>query len=210
MSAVNTPLRHVLSKSVHRAIREHAQDSPTSPLDLRLSPVIRRSYSDPAHDRKATTKLMADQSFAGPSVKQAAAVPLAIEPKPTFMATIYESAKKFQQLRENQLEGSSGAVDESIATNVDGVDGECPETGEKHNQPAENEGTTTDEVWYTPNEFPAVINYNSSDEVSFFLHGHSPMPLIVTRSLLLLLLGNTDRTSNTTMARSSSIHTLQN
>lgn len=47
-----TPLRQIMSKSIQRAIREHAVDSSSpdpqrSPMDLRSSPVIRRCNSDP-------------------------------------------------------------------------------------------------------------------------------------------------------------------
>lgn len=54
-----TPLRQIMSKSIQRALREHAGASPDpqrSPMDLRSSPAIRRCNSDPPQTNGSSYK----------------------------------------------------------------------------------------------------------------------------------------------------------
>lgn len=168
MPIAATPLRHVLSKSIQRAIREHGVASPTSPLDLRLSPVIRRTNSDPVSSRTSTRIDL-----------------LQLQPKSVqrgrlnFLATVYESAKNFQEIRSgnvavvfetiDSIENASETEDkpqEKIAT--------CDETSESFACPkgastsveefidSNDEDGAFHETWHTPKEYPS-INYSAED-----------------------------------------------
>lgn len=95
------------------------------------------------------------------------------EARPTFLETVYECAKDFQRMRDGhseavaetdhpdgQAEGGAKEYAETSAT-------KCQETGEK--LAAECAGSETqakDDIWYTPNEFPAITYEAEEFEVS--------------------------------------------
>lgn len=172
MPSTATPLRHVLSKSILRAIRERAGDTPGSPLDLRLSPVIRRSYSDPVRNRTGNSKIeqLQEHAHCDLPVKSSSIV---IEARPTFLATVYESAKNFQQLRSGDYETVAEGYEMAESAPHDEVDiKNMSRVGEQTalkddaetDKPQQNADGIhgKDDIWYTPNEFPP-ITYNAEE-----------------------------------------------
>lgn len=150
MPAAVTPLRHVLSKSIQRAIREHGVASPTSPLDLRLSPVIRRSNSDPLSGRpNARADLLQLQLK---SVQKG---------RLNFLATVYESARNFQEIRNGNGASIFKAIDSIESVNA------TPEKAKVEIVTCNSTGNSDDaadvhDIWHTPNECPSN-KYSSGD-----------------------------------------------
>lgn len=149
-------------------------DSPGSPLDLRLSPVVRRGHSDPGHNRAAKPNI----SRYHDRTKQPQE---ASEARPTFMQTVQETAKSFQQLRENKLEPltNSGEASAPQLTITDDFKAECQEPREEIsstvNEKDDEEHDETNnnakgDVWFTPSEYPAA-NLNI-EEVRFIILSH--------------------------------------
>lgn len=92
LSSTATPLRQVMSKSIQRAILEHASNSPKSPLDLRMSPVIRRTDFDKiSSPKRHSMKYQRDENT---TPERSAVKRRSIEMKTSSMLeTVYESAR---------------------------------------------------------------------------------------------------------------------
>lgn len=159
-----TPLRQVLSKSLHRALREQMAASPTSPLDLRLSPVIRRTNSDPTQQtHRYHYKATLQQSNLLVQVGSLST----LDQRPKFLETVYEAAVNFKQLRCSsvipaldiprnppQPKQLINSMTISADTNQDVADDE---------ENCLDNGAATSDVWHTPSEFPSLFKPVSTD-----------------------------------------------
>lgn len=165
MSIAATPLRQVLSKSIHRALREQVAGSPTSPLDLRLSPAIRRN-SDPIlqghkFHSKTATQLANKLGHQGtlPNLDQ----------QTNFLEIVYETAKNYGEVRsgssKSQLDvpGKAPKGNPSIESSV-----KQTATDQGHADITDDDQDQADlgaaaEDWHTPSEFPDHFQPSSSE-----------------------------------------------
>lgn len=164
-----TPLRQVLSKSLHRALREQIAGSPTSPLDLRMSPVIRRTNSDPVqqahrHHFKATLQQPSQLVQVG-SLSN-------LDQRPKFLETVYEAATNYKELRSGSAKPALDIPHKppqhkppqpkqlinSIAATA-AINQDIAENEEDHL----DDGAAAAEVWHTPSEFPSYFKPGSTD-----------------------------------------------
>ena len=140
-----TPLRQVMSMSIQRAIREHGQmsgivSSPKSPLDLRLSPVIRRSQSDPSPQKFSQTPSLAPPSpgrymaSVRGKIERSMSAKDANKQKGYLLETVYETAKTYE-----------------ASPKADCSDGQhCKTPKSVH----DDHNTSHNDIWFTPYDQP--------------------------------------------------------
>lgn len=143
-----TPLRQVMSKSIQRAIREHAavvnvtgagaigRYSPISPLDLRMSPVIRRYQRETLKQQQRLHQQKSSSPDTPDSGHESVKTPLSVEEIPTKkplssgsrrksdhftdLETVYESTKNTEATKDecdNQNEINKHLEVNRISTN---------------------------------------------------------------------------------------------
>lgn len=180
MPIAATPLRQVMSKSIQRAIREHVgtERYTKSPLDLRMSPVVRRSsienHSPSKRISDKLTKVMMDENRT-PEMAKSNRKRRSIELRSgSVLETVYETAKatdiaddcENQNDTNNRIEAYP--KEKTVATNKSNAIGESvnflsTETpvGGAINTNDNDDGHEYVDVWYTPCEIPMKKIENS-------------------------------------------------
>lgn len=163
-----TPLRQVMSKSIQRAIREHVayeRFSPKSPLDLRLSPVIRRQSIESSNTINPQLKQLFKENVENQNAdlsEDMASTPFEI--KGCTLETVYETAKNSEQFDEcdNQNE-----INKEIELSVKQLTHSNLMIDET---PISRITNSTNDIWYTPNEnLPTQSSSDNSSEVNTHL-----------------------------------------
>lgn len=171
MPIAATPLRQVMSKSIQRALREHggAERYTKSPLDLRMSPVVRRSsietHSPSKRISDKLSKMMSDEDRT-PEMAAINRKRRSIELRSgSVLETVYETVKTTDTADDNQNEPNnrieSSPKERTLATSKPNAIGEpvnfpiteTPVGGAiGHAINTNDEGHDTLDVWYTPCE----------------------------------------------------------
>lgn len=172
-----TPLRQVMSKSIQRAIREHIGNSPRSPLDLRMSPVVRRTDSDRLSSpyrlrtaRKEAQPADENRTPIGSSTRRRSSELRSA----SGLETVYETAQHADASENCDADDNVNRIESErkMPTSGPDVDREMKATPMASDRTDENE-STNNEVWYTPcesapSETQDVSAFNFPFSFSFF------------------------------------------
>lgn len=152
-----TPLRQVMSKSIQRAIREHGPSellSPKSPLDLRMSPALRRF----ATSFKASDTELSEESGIGVEIIKRNNRRSSLELK-NPLETVYETVNGHDSMLESASEThrndckTNNLPTSHFSQHQDASDEATPLTsGRKYNASNKVYDDAIAEVWYTPSE----------------------------------------------------------
>lgn len=161
MPIAATPLRQVMSKSIQRAIREHVTNSPKSPLDLRISPVVRRNGGK--INRKDFKNIDENRTPKSNSKTKRNSIEMR---STSVLETVYETAQNSEVINNCDIENNKNKRIDNIekVTNSNSIH-EIKVTPLTNIPLEENENTNND-VWYTPNENMP----NEAKDVRIFLN----------------------------------------
>lgn len=156
-----TPLRQVMSKSIQRAIREQigtdTQLSPKSPLDLRSSPVIRRSSANKENTKQTPVQTSDHVTETNVQHKRLSSASMT---SVSILETVYEQVNadvvhNKSQTSAKQTSLKERAIDcEEISVQKQQIDVtiETPAIVKKFSEEKNNNNDFSKEVWYTPAE----------------------------------------------------------
>lgn len=169
MALAATPLRQVMSKTIQRAIRKHVENSDLykrSPLDLRMSPAVRRSGGETSDENRTPEHPIMNRKRRSIELRSA-----------STLETVYETAKGTDIANDDDEHRNPSNVIKKNAS----LKGETPETDKMSADgntyllatPADSisrvnsgaiEGHEHSDVWYTPLE-NIETKLNISNEV---------------------------------------------
>lgn len=192
LAMIVTPLRQVMSKSIQRALREHvtvADNHTTSPLDLRMSPVVRRSdIENSSPFKRSAIKAIKSTEEITPELIATQRKRRSVERRRSgsMLETVYELAKatSIADECENQNEtnalieaGTKENVDPSHKSNESDGSSDLPmaETSINISVMAVNLNGTPDklDVWFTPSQKEVLPSRIENSEVNARAHCRS-------------------------------------
>lgn len=188
LSIAATPLRQVMSKSIQRALREHAvpERYSKSPLDLRMSPVVRRANVENYTPTKRYANRLANASddTCTPETQTKNRIRRSIELRSgSSLETVYETAKTADIAdecdNEINMQNESSSKGKTLATTSksDAADvtahltlmetpvGGSGNGGGLHHGNDDVNGNSNVDVWYTPSENISIKSVDKPDVI---------------------------------------------